>query len=440
MTIGWDGRPTQKLAERWEWLEDGAGLRVVLKPGVRFHDGSALTLERALAILRKRLVPEAGLTFSSISSIDIANGAIEIRTRRKEAFLLTDLADVALTSEQSDRIGTGPYALESDAPSIRLRAFDGYHQGAPVIKAVEFKSYQTQRSAWAALMRGEIDALHEVSRDAVEFVEAETTGVGTHSHLRPYYILLGFNLRHPVLRNREVRRAINEAIHREELIERAMHERGEPARSPIWPLHWAYNPTGPIYRSNPDAARLRLQSAGYPLRTAGRVAGMPSRFSFTCLLWADDPRFERLALMVQRQLYDVGIDMQLEAVPGVRLYPRLMKGDFDAYLMEQTSGRSLAWVYRFWHSSQSDVPSLVNTGYSSADRILDRLRGATEDDEIRDAVGALHQQLFADPPAAFLAWGQATRALSRTFSVPDTSGPDILGSLWQWRPVAQAAR
>ena len=39
---------------------------------------------------------------------------------------------------------------------------------------------------------------------------------------------------------------------------------------------------------------------------------MPSRLRFTCLVRAGDLTEERIALLVQRQLYDVGVDMQIE--------------------------------------------------------------------------------------------------------------------------------
>ena len=63
---------------------------------------------------------------------------------------------------------------------------------------IDVNVYPTQRNAWTALMRGDIDMLYEVSRDALDFVQAETT-VKTYSFPRPYYIPLVFNVRHPVL-------------------------------------------------------------------------------------------------------------------------------------------------------------------------------------------------------------------------------------------------
>ena len=142
---------------------------------------------------------------------------------------------------------------------------------------------------------------------------------------------------------------------------------------------------------------------------------------------------------MQKQLYDIGVDMELVPVPGRELGGRLMKGDFDAFLFEATSGRSLAWIYQFWHSPTADWQPFLGSGYTAADAVLDRLRSADSDDMTRGAVADLQRVFYDDPPAVFIAWGQSARALRNGFVVPADTPPDVLGSAWQWRRVAPAA-
>src|SRR4029453_11041783 len=109
---------------------------------------------------------------------------------------------------KNKNIGTGPFRIvKQDASGAVLDAFPQYYRGRPAVAQIQVTKYPTERKAWAALMRSEIDMLHEVSRDAAEFVEAETT-IKTYSFPRPYYIPLVFNVRHPILKNAEVRKAI----------------------------------------------------------------------------------------------------------------------------------------------------------------------------------------------------------------------------------------
>jgi peptide/nickel transport system substrate-binding protein len=273
--------------------------------------------------------------------------------------------------------------------------------------------------------------LYEVSRDSADLVQSEAS-VRTYSFLRPYYIPLVFSMRNPVLRNVEVRRAINEALDRDTLIRDGMRGQGIRADGPLTPQHWSY--TAPPERFDYDAAgaRKRLDTAGYRLQPNAERR-TPMRFSFKCMVFSDDTRFERLAMIAQKQLSEVGIDMQLDAVDAQTLIRRLGSGDFDAYLFEM-SGPRLSRVYDFWRSGEK---SMNNTGYRAADAVLDRIRAAQNDDETKAAVAELMRVMHDDPPAAFIAWQRSLRAVSTRFDVVAERDRDILTSLWMWRPAAQ---
>ena len=92
------------------------------------------------------------------------------------------------------------------------------------------------------MMRREVNFLHEVSRDAIDFVEAGGD-IRAYPLLRPYYTALVFGIGHPVLKRREVRVAINEALDRNELVRNGMRGHGRIAEGPFWPI------TGPIHRA-----------------------------------------------------------------------------------------------------------------------------------------------------------------------------------------------
>jgi peptide/nickel transport system substrate-binding protein len=271
--------------------------------------------------------------------------------------------------------------------------------------------------------------LYEVSRDSAEFVQAETT-VRTYSFRRPYYILLAFNMRHPVLRNVEVRRAINEALDRDSLVRDGLRGQATLADGPIQPQHWAYSPPAHPFAYDPASARKRLDSAGLPLKP-NRVRQVPIRFAFRCLLWGNDSRFDRLAMIAQKQLADVGIDMQLQPLELVDLAHRMELGDYDAFLFE-LSGPRLSRVYDFWRSTEKPV---INSGYRAADAVLDRLRASQTEDDTRAAVAELLRIMHDDPPAAFIAWQKSSRAVSTRFDVAAEPDRDILTSLWMWRPA-----
>jgi hypothetical protein len=171
-----------------------------------------------------------------------------------------------------------------------------------------------------------------------------------------------------------------------------------------------------------------MLDARFPVRKTGD-GSMPSRFQFTCLVY--EP-FERLGLVVQRQLADVGIDMKMELVPLEVLAPRAVTGDYDAFIFEMASARSLSFPYQFWHSSTPPM-RLPSIGYAGADAALDQIRYAATDDAIRAGVAALQEAFRTDPPAVFIAWSESARAVSRRFDVPVNPGEDVFHSIARWR-------
>lgn len=426
-----DGRPGERIVTTWSWDDSGTVLRLKLRRDVYFHDDTLLTPEVAAKSLRASVAQRDQASLSSVASVDLeGDDTVIIRLKERNAFIVPDLTAMMVTKPDDKNIGTGPYRLVSrENNDAKLTAFARYYRGRPALAAIDVVNYPTQRKAWAGMMRGDVDMLHEVSRDAVEFVEAETS-VNTYSFPRPYYIPLAFNMRHPVLRDANVRRAINLAVDRAALVREGLRGRGSASDGPVFPQNWAYSPPSTPFTYNPGAARQTLDQAGYPARANTEMA-VPIRFRFTCLVFAEDQRFDRIALLVQKQLADVGIDMHLVPVPLRELGRRAMAGDFDTFIMEM-SGRSLSRVYEFWRSQEG---AFVNSGYKAADAVLDRIRAAGSEDEVRAAVAELGRVMHADPPAAFLVWQETSRAVRTTFDVVPEPKRDILTNLWMWRPA-----
>ena len=424
-----DGRQGERLFSHWQWDNSGTAVALTLRRNVFFHDGTELTPAVAAEAIRKNRGEEPYPSFSSIRAITPTADGVRITLSEPSAFLLADLALTSARLPTNNLIATGPFQIESnEAEQKILKAFPRYYRGTPGIGRIEVNIYPTQRKAWTALMRGDLDMLHEVSRDAAEFVEAETT-VKTYSFPRTFYIPLVFSTRHPILKRVEVRTAINEALDRAALVRDGLRSRGRPADGPLWPQHWAFAPEAPRFAFDPNAAKARLDKAGLVARPG--EGGVPTRFSFSCLTFANDTRFERLEVLVQKQLADVGIDMKLVPLPQNDLVVRLQKGDFDAFIFEM-AGRSLSWVYTFWRSQ--NPPTMVDTGYRSADTVLDRIKTARSDDEVKAYVAELGRILHDDPPAAFLAWQETSRAVSHRFDVAAEENRDIFTNIWQWRP------
>jgi peptide/nickel transport system substrate-binding protein len=438
----WNGRPVDRVVSAWEWSDDRLTLKLHLRPGLKWHDNTPVDIGQFKQTLEAAIkVPTAGtVSYASVTSVALdatAKDTVQIRLSRPEAFILADLAGSTMQHPANNQIGTGPFKYAPSTEStIRLSAFEDYYRGRPRLDEVELRNFGEPRGSWAALMRGEIDGVHEIAPNVANLPDPD--GQRSYSFIRPYFIQLAFNTRHPALKNPVVRQALSYGVDRQAIIEQGMNRQGTVAEGPIWPYHWAYSTAQKTYTHNTEAATLRLESAGLKIKP-GKTGRMPSRLHIRCLAPANNALFEKVAMVLQKQLYEIGVDLEIIPLPGDEVGKRLDAGDFETVLIQRASGRSLSWTYSTFHSSVSA------SGYSAADSVLDRLRQTTNETEIRAGVSDLQQIFHDDPPAIFIAWPKTARVVSSKIHVPDPeetgrdiskeAGRDVLSSLWLWRPA-----
>lgn len=440
-----DGRHEARLAERWEVDDGGRQLVVHLRPDLRFQDGSPLTpaavKQTFEAVRGEPWQPYQYPTLDDIESIEVRDPrTLVFRLKRASALLLDDLELPIRKQDQARRaVGAGPFILETEtADTTVMRANPHYYAGRPVIDIVELRTYSSVRSAWTAMMRGEVDFLYEVPTEGRAFVEGESN-VRVFSFPRPYAFMLVFNLRHPQLRDPAVRRALNLAVDRRWVIDRGLGGHGLPASGHVWPFHWAYDRSAPTFGYAPTRAETILghaeqrRPAAFPARLGN---DMPARLRFTCLVPARAQPYEWLALFVQKQLYEAGVDMNLEVVPLKDFIRRTDSGNFESVIVDFNGGPGLVRPYQFWRSSAR--PLFSGFGYTAADQALDAIRYAPDEASFRRAVSALQRVFAEDPPALFLAWSETARAVSRRFEVPVADDQDPLRVIWAWRPAESA--
>ena len=419
VAFGEDGRPQARLAERWSVSPDGLTLRIHLRHGVTFHNGQPLTASVVRAILLQQLPGQLGPAYGDVEDIRaVSDMTVEFSLRRRSSFLFEAL-DVPIEQPGPVPIGTGPFhPITARDDRVELRANDTYYLGKPLIDRVVIRSYGSVRSAWADMLRGEVDMLYEVGFDALDSLQP-STNVQLFVHQRQYAYVLLLNVRRQHLASKDIRRQLNAAIDRRTLVSDVLNGHGTPATGPVWPGHWAYSKALPKFEYQPASATL------------------PNGNRLLCLF--ADSSLERLGLMLQKQLLAVGVHLELRLTSVDEIYEKVTSGDFDVVLADANSGPTLIRSYRFWHSGGP-----FNWGgftSSAVDQALAVIRDAPDDDTYRAGVAAFQRAIIDDPPAIFLVWSERARAVSTRFEVPDAgAGRDILPTLRLWRPATDKKR
>ena len=411
-----DGRPRPWLAEGWTMAPDGLSMTIQLRHQATFHDGTPVTAAFVAQALQRelpRVMGDAAEDLREITALD--NDRVGISLRHPSPFVLEAL-ETSIWKPGRQRIGTGGYrALDGSTPA-RLQANAAYYLGRPAIEQVSVTPYPSVRTAWAELLRGNLDMLYEVNPDALDSLEG-SSNVAVFSFVRHYQYMIIFGSEAPGLQSAAIRRELSAAIDREAIVRTALNGHGVPSNGPVPPGHWALDKAAPKLVFNPVLAK----------RLAAR------HLKFTCLVPADSV-YERVALAVKQQLAAASVDMEVREATQDEALEAMKTNHFEAILGDFVSGPTIFRSYRRWYSKGISIPKPI--GSPLVDGALDRIRHAASDDEYRSGVTAFQQAMVDDPPALFLAWIERARAVSRRFDVPaPESGRDVLATLRLWRAV-----
>lgn len=334
-----NGELQPQLAESWSTPDSGT-LVFEIRPGVTFHDGTALDAEavkRSLEIMRG---PDSTLAapFATVASIEVTRpmevtvtttggglGALLTNLAGRSGMIMSPAAlDGPESAFEQGSFGAGPYRIVENRPGDRViyeRFEDYWDPSVQYLAGAEFITIADSQARNRALEAGDVDMIH-LSEDQIPAVEAMSNmHVVTHPSPRAYYIMA--NVAKPGLDNVTVRQAINYAFDRELLSTGLLGGLCTPTAQFFLPTDPIYDSSfGEAYPHDPDRARELLQESAIG---EGEV-------SFT-LDVANVSNLMDMAQFLQANLAEVGIDMQLQALEVPVLLERFASGESDAYML-----------------------------------------------------------------------------------------------------------
>ena len=221
------------LAESFR-MENSTEYVIELRRGVLFHNGREMTADDVRftfeSILDERNASPLRNNFAVIKEIRVEEPPNRVRfiLRQPYAPFLNDLTQPIIGSpsqkkeagRQEPPPGTGPFRFESRQAGqfIDLAAHHAYFQGKPRLERVRLRITTDDTTRFLQLKKGEIDFVENgVMPEAVPLLEKDerlTVMRGEGSN----YAYLGFNLRDPILSNRQVRAAIAHGLNIDEMI------------------------------------------------------------------------------------------------------------------------------------------------------------------------------------------------------------------------------
>jgi peptide/nickel transport system substrate-binding protein len=269
------------LATSWRRVDD-LTLEVVLRDGVRFHDGSTMTAEDVKFTFDRVLDPnnrgEARGYFAQLDRVQIVDGrTVRFVTKSPDPLIEQRLASygawivprahvekVGNDAFVRHPLGSGPFKLTEwrrDA-SLTLEAHDTYWDARPAVNKLTFRLIPETSTRVAALLSGEVDIITNLPADQVASVEASPE-----CHVRGVPLanahVLKYNTTHPSLADARVRRAMNLAIDREGLVRSLWRGKATVPKGFQFDGEFGSSPSRRPLAFDPDRARALLAEAGY---------------------------------------------------------------------------------------------------------------------------------------------------------------------------------
>ncbi|WP_299519852.1 ABC transporter substrate-binding protein [uncultured Serinicoccus sp.] len=413
--LGADLEPEPVLAQELpEVSADGLTYTVTLRDGVTFHDGQELVAEDVVATYEAALDPENGSPVAADLTALESVEAVDERTVRftlahpQSAFVTTTTlgilpADQVGTTSPGDVVGTGPYQVDGYRAGERLvlTASPDYWGEQPEVTRATFLFVDDDAARAARLASGEVDAALLPTQALGRFEDDEAYDVVRRDTAD--FRALVMPEEGEVTGDPAIRAALHQGLDREALVDGALAGAGRPAYGPIPPEAPEYSDVVEV-EVDPGAAQQGLEEAGWVEGADGVREKDGQRAAFTLMYPAGDTLRQNVALDVQAQAAELGIEVEPEGLSWEAIEPR-MAGDALVYGSGNPYNADLS-TYPLFHSSRAFQGFDNPGGYDSAemDAALEAGRAAQEESERVEAYATVQEQLAQDLPWVFLAY------------------------------------
>ncbi len=351
------GEIVPALAEGWRASASGLTYTFSLRKNVKFHDGSSFTAEDVVFKFNRAKDPKSGHRhpeyYRDITTVSARDPYTVVFTlKQPNQDFLFNLAAIESTigpkgrldQQKTQPIGTGPFkfAAWDRGVGVRLERFDGYYDPRlPYLDKVTFRFLPDPNAQIAALKAGDIDAIgYGVTPENALALQKDANfkvvqGTSTAE------ITVGMNNSKPPFNDIRVRKAMQYAVNRDELLQSVMLGFGTKIGSHRSPAETCYEDQSGMYKYDPEQAKKLLAEAGYG-------PGNPLKFTFS--LAAPYPYEKRIGEAMAAQFERAGIQAKLEVVEWSTWINRIfLGGDYQMTIIG--------------HSEPNDIGVYTNPKY-----------------------------------------------------------------------------
>ena len=284
--------PTTSIAYKWEETPDRLKWTFYIRDGVKFHDGSPVTLEDVKYVLEQTLHPHTTISretwLRKLEKVEIVPPN-KVVVYLKEPYHFMDyfvsaghemgcpifpkkyIEEKGIEYFEKHPVGSGPYKFleKKEGEYIKFEAQDRHWEvGTPKYKYITFKLMPEEGTRIAALKKGEVDAI-QMSLARIKEVEKAGFSVRQKPAAADLTLIFQRTFRKTTpLSKKKVRQALVYAIDKAGINEHILLGRGKLGGHTVYlfttSLALAGQPPYPLTPYDPKKAKKLLAEAGYP--------------------------------------------------------------------------------------------------------------------------------------------------------------------------------
>lgn len=431
-TVDSEYKPVCQIAQKADL--NSLELTVILKSGLKFSDGSAITAEDVVysfeyakdsANYAARLsdiksAKGSGstvvFTLSSLNPYEVSNLIFPIVKRGSVS------AKIETAKLDETPVGSGRYTLVDNGGSLGLKVnaarLGGYSAKSGSVELINVTDFSAMQYSL------EIGAFNfmfdDLSNGSYRRINATTAEVALNN-----MVYIAFNKSNIVLANTLVRQAINMTIDKDEIASNAFQGYAVKTDTPFNPSWSEVKGLSPDTQSLPKSATQALNDAGYDkINSSGIRYSNGKKMEFTLIVNRDN-RFKcDAADIIKDELKNQSISVNVSKLAEKEFIDAVKRGKFDMYIgeMKLTPSMNLNPLLE----KGGSVSYGINTSSAASEAYAQFLSETIE-------LNKFIEIFNADLPFIPLCYRKGVAACSRSIRTPlESSAQDVYFSIGTW--------
>jgi len=356
-----------ELASKWKVSENGRRIDFQLRPNLLFSDGTPFTCADVAYTVRQLMDPAlhspTGDAFRSSpgtveASCSGSNSAM-VRFPGPVAALAAQFDQVAILSSGSPKKEAavlGPFAVAEYKPGsyVLLRRNPNYWKRdaegrrLPYLDSIKLDIQQNRELELLRFRRGELDIVNKLDPEMYDRLASETPRSVVDAGPSLDWEVIFFNqvdtaplpdYKRRWFRSAEFRRAISEAINRDDIARVVFRGHAKPAAGPVSASnHFWFNAAlkPPVYSSS--AALERLEHDGFRRSGDTLLDREGHKVEFSMITNAGNKSHERMLALIQQDLGKLGVQLNVVTLDFPSLIERISRSfNYESVLMAFTN-------------------------------------------------------------------------------------------------------